>query len=382
VKRHNCSTRRGWQGIVASQGLTYHSVEGRPYWDESAYWEFTAAEIDLLEAATAELQRMCLAAAEHVLRFDRFAEMHIPAAAAPAIRACWEDEPPALYGRMDLAYEGRSIKLLEYNADTPTSLVEASVIQWRWLEDCFPGRDQWNSIHEKLVAKWRDLGTYVADPVYFAHDGYEEDALTVAYLRDTARTAGLNSVSIPMHEIGWNARRACFVDNDEAPIETLFKLYPWERLLREAFGAHALHSIAPGSKAQAGRTQWIEPIWKMLWSNKALLAILWELYPDHDLLLPAYLDAPRRMDRYVQKPLFGREGANIRLVDGERSLTTDGIYGDGPWLYQGLGRVASVDGNWAVLGAWLVDGEPCGLGVREARTPVIRNTDRFVPHLF
>ena len=114
----------------------------------------------------------------------------------------------------------------------------------------------------------------------------------------------------------------------------------------------------------------------------ALLAILWEIYPDHELLLPAYLDAPRRMDRYVQKPLFGREGANIRLVDGERSLTTDGIYGDGPWLYQGLGPVASVDGNWAVFGAWLVDGEPCGLGMREARTPIIRNTDRFVPHLF
>lgn len=185
-----------------------------------------------------------------------------------------------------------------------------------------------------------------------------------------------------MHAIGWNSQHRCFVDSDEAPIETLFKLYPWETLLREPFGPQALGSIAHRQRPQTGRTQWLERIWKMLWSNKALLAILWEIYPDHPLLLPAYLDTPRWMAAYVQKPFFGREGAKIRLVDGERSVTTDGAHGDGPWLYQGLAPMASVDGNWAVLGAWLVDGEPCGLGVREAWTPIIRNTDRFVPHLF
>ncbi len=102
-------------------------------------------------------------------------------------------------------------------------------------------------------------------------------------------SAGLTSASIRMHEIGWNSKRACFVDTGEAPIKTLFKLYPWETLLGETFGPQALRSIGPGQRAKPGRTQWIEPIWKMLWSNKALLAVLWELYPDHDLLLPAYL---------------------------------------------------------------------------------------------
>lgn len=382
MKRHTVEPRRNWEQIVASQGLTYHSVEGQPYWDESVYWEFSAAEIDRLETATAELQGMCLAAADHILRRDRFAEMHIPEVAAAAIRRTWDQEPPALYGRMDLAYDGRSIKLLEYNADTPTSLLEASVIQWKWLEDRFPGRDQWNSIHEKLVAKWRDLQGYIAQPVYFAHDGAEEDTLTVAYLRDTAFAAGLASESIHLHEVGWDSSRNCFVDINESAIETMFKLYPWETMLRDQFGEQALQSIADGQKPQRGRTQWIEPIWKMLWSNKALLAVLWELYPDHDLLLAAYLDGPRRMDRYVRKPLFGREGANISVVDGARSIATQGRFAAGPWVCQAIGPVAVTDGNWAVLGAWLVDGEPCGMGIREARTPVIRNTDRFVPHLF
>jgi glutathionylspermidine synthase len=179
MRRYALDPRPDWQSIVASQGLSYHSIEGRPYWDESAYWEFSSNEIDRLEAATAELQRMCLAAGDFILREDRWFSMHIPSQAIPEIRRTWNDEPPALYGRMDLAYDGYTIKLLEYNADTPTSLIEAAVIQWYWLQDRFPRRDQWNSIHEKLVAKWRDLIPYVKAPVHFAHDGDEEDLLTV-----------------------------------------------------------------------------------------------------------------------------------------------------------------------------------------------------------
>ncbi len=382
MRRHTLSPRRGWQGLVAGQGLSFHSVGERPYWDESAYWEFSSAEIQRLETAAAELQQMCLAAGDHILRYDRLAEMHIPAGAEAAIRASWEDEPPALYGRMDLAFDGRSLKLLEYNADTPTSLIEASIVQWRWIQDCFPHRDQWNAIHEELVAKWKDLKSYVSEPVYFAHDGSEEDALTIAYLRDTAHAASIGSKSLRMSEIGWDRERRCFVDRSELPIETLFKLYPWEALLREPFGVHALQSLTSGQKPQPRRTQWIEPVWKMLWSNKALLAILWDLYPDHDLLLPAYLDGPRGMTRYVRKPFFGREGANITIQDASRTVATQGAFADGPWVYQGLGAVPVIDGNWAVLGAWLVDGLPCGMGIRESRTPIIRNTDRFVPHLF
>jgi glutathionylspermidine synthase len=106
------------------------------------------------------------------------------------------------------------------------------------------------------------------------------------------------------------------------------------------------------------------------------------MYPDHELLLPAYLDGPRDMLRYVRKPLFGREGANISIINGSHSFTTEGRFADGPWVYQSLAPVRCVDGNYAVLGSWLIDGEPAGLGMREAHDPVIRNTDRFVPHLF
>ncbi len=127
--------------------------------------EFTAAEVDTLEAAANELQTMCLAAAQHVIDKQRYAELAIPAAAVPLIEWAWDQEPPAVYGRFDIAWGGdgerAAPKLLEYNADTPTALLEAAVVQWFWLRDVYPALDQFNSIHERLIAKWKDVQGYL-----------------------------------------------------------------------------------------------------------------------------------------------------------------------------------------------------------------------------
>ena len=394
MRRLTVTPRSDWKPRVERVGLTFHTLaDGSPYWDESAYWQFTAAEIDPLEAATAEIQRLALAAGDVILAQDRLAEMGIPTQAHAAIRAAWNSEPPALYGRLDLAYDGHSIKLLEYNADTPTALVEAAVVQWYWLQDCFPGADQFNSLHEKIVAKWKDLKDYCALPVYFADAGSNEDRMTTAYLEDTAQQAGIATRHLSMHEIGWDARHNCFVDLDNRPVRSIFKLYPWEWMLAEPFAANALATLPPASplfeygprkdRRAWGSTLWIEPIWKMMWSNKALLALLWELNPGHELLLPAYLDGPRDMRDYVRKPLLGREGQGIAVVhDGvamEGSLTV----GDGQkFVYQAVAPMAQAGGNTAVFGSWLIDGEPAGMGIRESRGLVTNNTSRFVPHLF
>jgi glutathionylspermidine synthase len=406
MRRHTIAPRDHWQKSVERVGLTYHTLDdGSPYWDESAYWEFSAAEIDRLEAATAEIQRLALAAGDAILdaKSDWLSRMHIPAVAVERIRETWVSEPPALYGRLDLAYDGRSIKLLEYNADTPTCLVEAAVAQWYWLEERFPQADQFNSLHEKLVAKWKDLVPYVAEPVYFAHDGGEEDAMTIAYLRDTAQQAGIKSTAIAMRDVGWEeakkhllgaATPSRFVDLAGHPMQSVFKLYPWEWLLNDAFGEHAIATMdSTEQKPIAGKVQWIEPIWKMLWSNKALLAVLWELNPNHELLLPAYLDGPRSMQNYVRKPLVGREGAGVTVFRNwaESEYATDKGAGvnaldakaaDGHFVYQQMAPMAEADGKTAVFGSWLIDGEPAGMGIRESDGLVTNNFSRFVPHLF
>ena len=391
MRRHTITPRDNWQESVERVGLTYHTLDdGSPYWDESAYWEFSAAEIDRLEAATAEIQRLALEAGDAILSRDWLGRMHIPAKAAAFIRETWQSEPPALYGRLDLAYDGRNIKLLEYNSDTPTCLVEAAVAQWYWLEDCFPKADQFNSLHEKLVAKWKDLVSYVSQPVWFAHDGAEEDGMTIAYLQDTAHQAGLKTSALAMRQVGWDSAHQRFVNPKGQAIETIFKLYPWEWLLGDAFGDNALATLnAASQKPVRGKVQWLEPIWKMMWSNKALLAILWELYPNHELLLPAYLDGPHTMQNYVRKPLVGREGAGVQVFrnwaeDGDVAKPNqwDAKAADGGFVYQGLARMAEADGKTAVFGSWLIDGEPAGMGIRESDGLITNNTSRFVPHLF
>jgi glutathionylspermidine synthase len=130
--------------------------------------EFTAEEVDRIEAATAEIQRLPFAAGGPILDRNRLSEIQIPPEAHARIREAWNSEPPALYGRIDLAYD---VKLHENNADTPTALVEAAVAQWYWPQDSspasFPPADQFNSIHEQLLAKWKEIHAYVRQPVYF-----------------------------------------------------------------------------------------------------------------------------------------------------------------------------------------------------------------------
>jgi glutathionylspermidine synthase len=176
-------------------------------------------------------------------------------------------------------------------------------------------------------------------------------------------------------------------------MQSVFKLYPWEWLLNDAFGEHAIATMdSTEQKPVAGKVQWIEPIWKMLWSNKALLAVLWELNPNHELLLPAYLDGPRKMQNYVRKPLVGREGAGVTVfrnwaeetaaVGANAAHPNDAQAAGGNYVYQDMARMAQADGRTAVFGSWLIDGEPAGMGIRESDGLVTNNFSRFVPHLF
>ena len=176
------------------------------------------------------------------------------------MRAALRRGDPSLYGRLDLAYDGAGPpRLLEYNADTPTALYEASVVQWDWLQELWPGADQFNSIHEKLVAVWPGMG--LPGTVHFASMRDDvEDKATIDYLRDTALQAGLQAPYIAVEDIGWNG--TVFTSLNEEPIRAILKLYSWEWLLHDRFGSHV--AGAP--------TRWIQPAWLLLLSSKGLLA--------------------------------------------------------------------------------------------------------------
>jgi len=372
MEREALTPRLDWRRRAEELGFAFHTIDGAPYWDETACYRFSAADVDTIEDAANALEEMCMTLVDRVVGEGIYDRLRIPETGWPLIEASWKAGEKNLVGRFDLRYDGRGPpKLLEYNADTPTSLFEASVVQWEWLQTVRPEADQFNAMHERLIEAWPRMDT--RGPVHFTCvRDHAEDLGTTEYLRDTAIQAGLETAFLHVDEIGWNG--IGFVDVDDRPITTLFKLYPWEWLVAESFGAH----IGPS------RARVIEPAWKMVLSNKAALVLLWEMFPDHPNLLPAAFEAERIRGPKVRKPVFGREGANVEVIDaaGVVPAPTDGPYGAEGFVYQSYMALPETAGGHPVIGAWMIASRAAGMGIREDSGPITRDTSRFVPHYF
>ena len=382
MQRVSCPERDDWRATAEQCGFDFHTIDGERYWDERAYYAFTLDEIERrIEAPTAEIDAMCLELVGVAVDDEEYLRrLKIPEAFWPLISESWYRDEASLYGRLDLSFDGRGpARLLEYNADTPTSIFEAAVFQWTWLEQAIerhiiPARaDQFNSIHERLIEAWKKLGAERHLHLTGTSES-EEDAGTLAYLEDTARQARLTTTLIDIADIGWRDDGS-FVDLDNRAIELAFKLYPWEWMFHDEFGARL--TKAP--------TRWIEPPWKAVLSNKGILPLLWEMFPDHPNLLPAFFeddpDAASLGASFVRKPLYSREGANITLVsDGVAVADQEGPYGAEGFVRQALARLPNFSNQYPVVGSWLVDHTPCGLSIREDENPITGNSSRFLPH--
>ena len=373
--RTSLTPRTGWQQQFESLGFTYHSIDGL-YWDERYAYRFTADQVDTLEQASLDLHQMSLQAVDHVVKHGMQEKFAIPQAFWSQVEDSWRAKEFSLYGRFDLSWDGTGApKMLEYNADTPTGLVESSVAQWYWLQDVFPDADQFNSLHEKLIAQWKKFPG--KGLLHFAcAGGNEEDEGNLSYLRDTAIQAGFATKQCAIESLGWDEEEGVFVDDLDSRIDNLFKLYPWEWLCREDFSNHLLKRPM----------RIIEPAWKMILSNKAILPILWELFPNHPNLLPAHFDAWRISGNHVKKPLYSREGENISIYANGEVMHTGGEYGEEGYIYQAYAPQPKFDDGitpaYTSIGAWIVGDEPAGIGIREDETLITKNTSRFIPHYF
>ena len=371
--------RENWQSSVESQGFEFHTP-GHQYWTENNAYEFTAPEIALIKNATDELHQLCLKFIERVIQKRDFERLSIPRAFVPTILESWYAKDPTVYGRFDFCFDGQgSLKLLEYNADTPVTLLESSLIQSHWLEDrrelLGPRVSQFNLIHSQLVQAWSRYAQSTQmkpeDILYFSCvKESDEDVRNVEYSRSCARTAGLQTEFIFLEDMGWDGKN--FVDLKDRPIRHCFKLYPWEILVHEKFAPHLIKRPI----------RMIEPAWKMILSNKAMLPLLWEAFEGHPLLLPTYFDPGPLGKTYVRKPIFSREGANITIVRENEVIMTDGDYGSEGYIYQQFAPLPQFRDSHAMIGSWVIGGESSGICIRESPTLITDNVSCLVPHYF
>ncbi|EGF91684.1 glutathionylspermidine synthase family protein [Asticcacaulis biprosthecium C19] len=396
MERLTVAPRPDWQTRVEAEGMLWHTAGGSPYWNEGVCYRFSESEVEQIHDATEACHRMAMAAVATLIADGQLADYGYDAAAISLIEQSWRNAERDIYGRIDFAWDGRGApKMLEYNADTPTSLLEAAVIQWSWLTDVYGAGQtaQYNDLHAALVDRlrqWRsDHGSFLHVSCVFPHD---EDTGTVAYIESAAREAGLEVKFVPISAIGHTPQDGgLFLDQDDQPIRLLFKLYPWDWLLADDYGPRLVDAVLKG------RIRLFEPAWKMLLANKRLLVKMWQMNPDSPYLLETQrTERPLRakMERgessgYVRKPVLGREGQNIAIFRrGEvgASEQTSGNYGDNDVVYQDLASLfvagSGHDRVHALIGSWVIGGEAKGMGVRESASAITDDRARFVPHYF
>lgn len=390
MQRVKCNKRLNFELKLKdrSYDAIQHSMEF-PYWKEDAYYNFTSADITILEDAANDLHAKCLALVGEIIEKQDFEGFNINPKFYPYITKSWNEDELEFYGRFDFAYDGQSFpKLLEYNADTPTSLYEASILQYDWLNDkkaqgvILEDYDQFNSIHEDMIERWKYLAesnSLKQGKVYFSCvSDIGEELLTTHYISTTAALAGLGTVGIDLSDIGHDDHTNEFLDLEDNTISNLFKLYPWEDLANNDYADKILNTNS---------IRFIEPSWKMLLSNKALLPKLYERFPDCPYLLRAYFskDKFNKNEQYVEKALFGREGEGVTLFlnnEQEKCLSLEKGYGEEGYIYQEYKPLYQADGQVAVLGIWMIGDKASGLGVREDTSKITKNTSMFVPHCF
>lgn len=383
--RKTVNERPDWQAIAEANGFIFHHVDGEIYWDERACWQFTLREVeDEIEDPTTELYAMCLQLVDEACGSQEVMEqLAIPQAMWDVIANSWRSGEASLYGRFDFAYDGSGpAKLLEFNADTPTSVYETAFFQWRWLEDMIasgqlpPETDQFNRLHEALVERFQQMFTPGSLVHFSAVAEHVEDRATVLYFEDLAGQAGLQTKFVGIDDIGIG-EDGQFLDPEGYHIGAIFKLYPWEEMLREEFAAQVAGS----------NTIFVEPAWKAILSNKAMLPLLWQRHRGHRNLLPAYVagsEASLELTNkpHVVKPFFSREGADIDLFDGTaRHKGPQQGYGAEGAIVQAYAPIARSGDNHAVVGSWVVGDDPAGISIREDASPITRDLARFLPHI-
>ena len=369
------------------------------YWhtdtDETSYVadELVLVSNDEVEAyyeAANTLYDMFAEAGQYVIDNDLFHELNIPFNLVELIKNSWENDVHwHLYGRLDFAggVDGKPIKLIEFNADTPTSLYETGIIQWAMLKaNGMDEAKQFNTVFEALKENFKRLVVLEGDTEEFAryYEGWKilfssirgniEDENTTRLLQSAANEAGFHTDFAYVDEVGFNGSEGIFKDDEN--FEYWFKLIPWENIaIEEGDLALLLDEMVQEQKAII-----LNPAYTLLFQSKAFMKILWDLFPNHPLLLETSFE-PLKGQKQVEKRAFGREGANTVIYERDMSVIekTEGEYGNFKPIYQAYAELPKDEQGRSYQAGVFFAYEGCGLGFRRGGL-IMENFSKFVGH--
>jgi len=372
-------------------GFTWHTDTDDTSYLVDQLVQVSNAEAEAYYEASNELYDMFVEAGEYVIENDMLHDIGIPFNLVEQIKESWESDVHwHLYGRFDLAggIDGKPIKLLEFNADTPTALFETAIVQWAMLkQNNMNEASQFNAVYEALVDNFKRLVTLNESVEDFRekYDGWKflftsikgnaEEENTVKLLQHIATEAGYDTEFAYIDDIEFSSEEGIFVG--EQSYELWFKLIPWEDIaIEESDLAALIGDITANQKAII-----FNPAYTLMFQTKAMLKVLWDLYPNHPLLLETS-NKPLENKKQVKKPIFGREGGSVSIieVDGSTSYTEDGEYDAYDSIYQEYVELPTdADGAKYQAGVFYAY-EACGLGYRKGGE-VMNNMSKFVGHI-
>ncbi len=375
---------------MESIGFSWHTDPDAKDYVSSELVEVKQSECEAYYAAANELYDMFVEAAQHVIDNNLFYELGIPFNLIEPIKMSWENEVHwHLYGRFDLAggLDGAPIKLIEFNADTPTCLFETAVLQWAMLKFNALDEDlQFNNVYEALAENFKRLVTLDEETESFneSYEGWKilfssiagskEDEQTVRLLESAARDAGFETNFAFADEVEFNDEKGVFFGGEN--YEYWFKLIPWESIgVEESELAMILTNIMKNQSAII-----LNPAYTLLFQSKGIMKILWDLYPNHPLLLESSF-TPLEGKKQVRKPFLAREGANVSILDadGREIQSNGGEYEDGKFLYQEFCEF-NKNGDECYQAGVFFAWEACGLSFRKGGT-ILDNYSKFVGHI-
>ncbi|MCZ8520177.1 MULTISPECIES: glutathionylspermidine synthase family protein [Paenibacillus] len=317
-------------------------------------------------------------------------ELGLPEAAFGAIRLRFDESIATLIGRFDFAHTPGGLKMLEFNSDTPTGIVEAFHVNGRICEACGaqdPNEGcaaQLPDAFGRMLDLYREAGYPQESIVFSALDWHEEDAGTTKYLLahsglQGARFVPLGDLRVQGDRL-WAESPGGEAPAERVPVDVLYRLHALEKLAEDRdtdgypTGEHVLRLIAEGKLAV------VNPPSGFAAQTKALQALIWNLYEAGEFytqeeretisryMLPTYLEPIFAGDEsYVVKPILGREGSGVTIYEKGAAAEASGEeeYAHQPMVYQQYAELPRVEvetlsGPYRgslLWGCFLIDGQ-------------------------